>query len=50
LGNTTVQGHVSPGPVAGVQRIDFIAPTAGTLDVSVQAGQLESNTVRIAIR
>jgi len=50
LGNTTVQGRVSPGPVSGVQRIDFIAPTAGPLDVSVQAGQLESNTVRIAIR
>lgn len=53
LGGISVEGRVSAGPVAGVQRIEFTVPSSfanGPLDASVRAGQFESNTVRLTLR
>jgi hypothetical protein len=53
LGAAEVEGRVYPGPVAGVQRIEFTVPSSisvGPLDASVRAGQFESNTVRVMLR
>jgi len=53
LGGIAVEGRVAPGPVPGVQQIDFAVPNSfanGPLDVSVRAGQFESNTVRVTLR
>lgn len=52
-GGAVVEGRVSAGPVAGVQRIDFDVPSSlrvGPIDVSVRAGRFESNTVRVSLR
>jgi predicted MPP superfamily phosphohydrolase len=53
LGAAEVEGRLYPGPVAGVQRIEFTVPSSlsmGPLDASVRAGQFESNTVRVMLR